>query len=270
MVMKEYAWNGWRIRANRCLWRLRLATLAAPCIELHIHAQPPASAAPDAARVPGVGAARIAWHERRVDVFPEADAWQRGRIEDWLLQSVLPLVAVRLGCVCIHAVAVASSNDAAQLWVGRSGAGKSTAAAHAVRAGARLIADDVVVLQRESGLFGVRLGAATLRLPADVSGEFADLGAAARGPGGRKKHYRVPLVEPARLYPVQRVWVATGVVGQWRSLADLPARGLACLAGQTSHWLSPSARERRQVFHALADLAQQVHSASLPRLSTTV
>jgi hypothetical protein len=73
------------------------------------------------------------------------------------------LLLHRRGVLCLHGSAL-SINGRTIALLGESGAGKSTAAAALVRAGAVLISDDVVALRQEGGEFVVESGSTSLRL----------------------------------------------------------------------------------------------------------
>jgi hypothetical protein len=86
-----------------------------------------------------------------------------GQWERLVLAQVLPLAAVLRGMDLLHASAVELGGRAVA-FLGRSGAGKTTVAAHCVARGARLLTDDVLAI--EAAATGVRAhrGGAVMRL----------------------------------------------------------------------------------------------------------
>ena len=80
---------------------------------------------------------------------PKVTAWRWERL---LFAQVLPLAAALRGRELFHSSAVAV-DDSAIAFVGLSGAGKSSIAAHLVARGASLVTDDVLALERTQ--FGV-------------------------------------------------------------------------------------------------------------------
>jgi hypothetical protein len=79
--------------------------------------------------------------------LPRIAAWRWERL---LFAQVLPLAAALRGRELFHASAVAIDGGALA-FVGLSGAGKSSIAAHLVARGAALVTDDVLALSRERG-----------------------------------------------------------------------------------------------------------------------
>ena len=128
--------------------------------------------------------------------LPAVSPWRWERL---LFAQVLPLAAALSGRELFHASAVALDGGAVA-FVGLSGAGKSSIAAHLVAQGAGLVADDVLALERTpsgvsshpgSGLAGV----APHELASMSSAERARLG---RRVGSADKTYlAVPIVAGA-------------------------------------------------------------------------
>jgi len=85
----------------------------------------------------------------------------------YLLGPVLGMVLRLRGLTCLHASAV-SLGGRALLLCGRAGAGKSTTAAALAARGHRVLADDVVALERGAGGFEVRSAYPHLRLWPDA------------------------------------------------------------------------------------------------------
>lgn len=81
----------------------------------------------------------------------------------YLLGPVMGLVLRLRGLTCLHASAVVVNGQAIAL-VGASGAGKSTTAAAFAKAGYKVLADDIVALDEQSGAFFVRPAYPRVRL----------------------------------------------------------------------------------------------------------
>jgi hypothetical protein len=90
-----------------------------------------------------------------------------------LIGAVLPIAFFRMGRWCVHASAVATPAGAV-LFVAERGVGKSTLAAACAQAGAPLMADDVVVLERRHG--------AVLAIPSGVPLRLREASARAVAP----------------------------------------------------------------------------------------
>ena len=127
---------------------------------------------------------------------PRIAAWRWERL---LFAQVLPLAAALAGRELFHASAV-SLGGGAIAFIGRSGAGKSSVAAHLVARGASLVTDDVLALSVEQrgdrirAYPGTRLaGIDTKELAAMTADGRARLGAII----GRsdKAHFAVPVVD---------------------------------------------------------------------------
>jgi hypothetical protein len=96
-----------------------------------------------------------------VDALPEAQP----EVLRWCIQNpALGMICHQRGMLALHASAVAFG-DKAVAFVGRSGGGKSTLAAHCVAIGARLISDDMLVAQPGAqGAIVVHPASVSLRL----------------------------------------------------------------------------------------------------------
>ncbi|MHB9131971.1 MAG: serine kinase [Armatimonadota bacterium] len=102
--------------------------------------------------------------EVTVDVFPE--------IEDAVLQAfitgpVLGAILYQRGCLVLHASAVALDGRAIA-FIGESGWGKSTLAAHLLASGGQLITDDIVAVQVGDEAHRVFPGVPEIRLLPDA------------------------------------------------------------------------------------------------------
>jgi hypothetical protein len=89
-----------------------------------------------------------------------------------VVDHVLPRLLARRGLTVLHATCVAYG-DLAVAFVGASGAGKSTLAMSAVQNGARLLADDCLVLDRREAGFDVLASYAGSRLWSDSATALA-------------------------------------------------------------------------------------------------
>ena len=93
--------------------------------------------------LPGIGRVQVEGGcEITVEAAPSVDPPQLRAI---LLGSVMGMLCHQRGMMVLHASAVAFDNHAVA-FAGEQGAGKSTLTAHCVSAGARLVADDVLVV----------------------------------------------------------------------------------------------------------------------------
>jgi hypothetical protein len=109
--------------------------------------------------------------------------------EDWaniVCSQALPLAATLRGFEVFHACGVVLDGKAL-LIAGPSGAGKSSLAAALVRAGRRLLSDDVVALRLRDGVLTAFPGPAAIQLRED---EDARLSAAGRSALGRPEQVR--------------------------------------------------------------------------------
>jgi len=93
--------------------------------------------------LPGIGRVRVTnGCEVTVEAAPDADP---ASLRAVLLGSVMGLLCHQRGLLVLHASAVAIAGEAVA-FAGDQGAGKSTLTAHCVSAGARLVADDLLVV----------------------------------------------------------------------------------------------------------------------------
>lgn len=144
-------------------------------------------------------------------------------VEHLLLDQLLPLIMGRLGRLSMHGSAVAWGDEAVA-FLGPSGAGKSTLAAMAVRhGGARLVADDQVILEPRPDGIVIHPAYPSVRL-------WSDSAAAVREPGttiDRKHRIELPTVDGAR--PLR----AIAVIERGASLevtAERPRDAIAVIA----------------------------------------
>jgi len=115
-------------------------------------------------------------------------------VEHLLLDQLLPLVIGRLGRLSLHGSAVAWGDEAVA-FLGPSGAGKSTLAAHAVRhGGARLVADDQVILEPRAEEFIIHPAYPSVRLWSDSAGAVFE----PRAEAERKHRIELPTVDGGR------------------------------------------------------------------------
>lgn len=92
------------------------------------------------------------------DAIPDSD------VDSFLLGPILGCVLRLRGQVCLHA-SVLEFRGKAFAMIGHKGAGKSTTAAALLEAGARLVSDDIAVVEKnDAGQFTVHPGYAGIRL----------------------------------------------------------------------------------------------------------
>jgi hypothetical protein len=124
--------------------------------------------------------------------------WQR-----FLIGQVLPLVAVLRGLEVFHASAVASCGRVAA-FVGDSGAGKSSVAAHLVLRGASFVTDDVLAVEAGSGELVAHPGPGVLSLRHPDDGHaLAQLGTAL---GRDEEAARIELPREERALPLAAMY----------------------------------------------------------------
>jgi hypothetical protein len=157
-------------------------------------------------------------------VLPAVAPWRWERL---LFAQVLPLAAALRGRELFHASAVALEGSA-YAFVGLSGAGKSSLAAHLVANGATLLTDDVLALEPVSG--GV-LAHAGARLAGVARHELAAMSPAGRAHLGRrlgaadKVYVSTPVAE--RPVPLRALYYLTRSRGGTTRIApsgSLPSR----------------------------------------------
>jgi hypothetical protein len=211
--------------------------------------------------LPDVGDLQLDPRGSRITLFCRASLspWQA---EHLVLQLALPLFATLLGRICLHAVAITRDGINAELFTGPSGCGKSTAAAGAIADGARLLADDVVMLHDDSC---IEIGACTLRLRADSAARYPTLGTSCSPPGSDKLQVFVPTGEPRVRYRISRIWTSAHppVPGSWQDGNAQPGSTLRALCSNTLNWRARPPQERGRVFEHLAGLVDR-----LPRPET--
>ena len=153
--------------------------------------------------------------------LPSVAPWRWERL---LFAQVLPLAAALTGRELFHASAV-ELDGGAVAFVGLSGAGKSSIAAHLVASGAGLVADDVLALERTRG--GVRSHPGT-GLAGIATHELAAMSRAGRARLGQpvgnadKTYLAVPVVAGAlplrALYFITRTGRKDVVIGPSESV----------------------------------------------------
>lgn len=122
------------------------------------------------------GAVHVSWSDlfdfvvsrdgRCIDVYAEPDRGTESTYT-YLISQVISVALVQLGIESLHASAVAIDNQAIVL-IGDSGYGKSTLTAALLRAGAKLITDDLLVLRKTAAGYHAAPGAFRLKLDPDT------------------------------------------------------------------------------------------------------
>ena len=107
---------------------------------------------------------------RCIDVYAEPERGTESTYT-YLISQIISVALVQLGIESLHASAVAIENQAIVL-IGDSGYGKSTLTAALLRAGAKLITDDLLVLRKAGGSYHVAPGAFRLKLDAGTAREL--------------------------------------------------------------------------------------------------
>lgn len=172
--------------------------------------------------------------------------------------------ALRLrGVPCLHATALEAGGGAVAL-LGPSRAGKSTLAAALVRAGCRLLGDDLAALSPADGGFLVHPGQPRLRLWGDAAAHLAGGAAPARvWPGIHElQKFVLPLDSgDARPVPLRAVYVLqprdARLDGPVAAELD-PAARLVALAGNVYGGIDPGPALRARELALLARVAAAV------------
>jgi hypothetical protein len=157
---------------------------------------------------------------------PRVPAWRWERL---LFAQVLPLAAALCGRELFHASAVALEGGAIA-FVGLSGAGKSSVAAHLVARGALLVTDDVLALTVEPRADGVRAHSGTRLVGLDTN-ELATMTTAGRALFGAvlgrsdKAYLAVPVVDSS--LPLRALYFLGR--NQGREIDISPSEALASL-----------------------------------------
>jgi hypothetical protein len=110
--------------------------------------------------------------EERVVSYAPRDGVAESSLRHLLIDQVVPHLLAAEGQLVIHASAVAI-DGAAVAFIGASGAGKSSLAAGCVQHGARLLADDFLLLRETDGGFAATVAYPSLRLWPDAAEHFA-------------------------------------------------------------------------------------------------
>jgi hypothetical protein len=118
------------------------------------------------------GAAIIVVNESNDTIVVHPEMADDDVISHLVVDHVLPRVLARQGYTVLHATCVAY-RDRAVAFVGSSGAGKSTLAMSAVQSGARLLADDCLVLDHHGTGIDVLASYAGSRLWSDSASALA-------------------------------------------------------------------------------------------------
>lgn len=106
----------------------------------------------------------------RIDVFSEAAAGVEP-VYTYLISQVISVALLAKEMESLHASAVARNGKAVVL-IGESGFGKSTLTAALVRAGARLITDDLLVLRETTNGYIAAPGAFRIKLEPDTAAQL--------------------------------------------------------------------------------------------------
>ncbi|WP_318011853.1 MULTISPECIES: serine kinase [unclassified Mesorhizobium] len=166
---------------------------------------------------------------RRIDVDP-APGIDDPLLAFPLLGPVMALVLHRRGLLVLHASAIAVDGKSV-IFMGDKGAGKSTTAGAMIRAGHRLITDDVVALDlSDPGRPMILPGFPQLKLAADAAGAIRLEQAEVRPqvhPQIDKAQHRLHDGFAAEAVPVSRIYVLErgerAVISQLAGVAALPA-----------------------------------------------
>lgn len=182
--------------------------------------------------IPGAGLVRVDDAGRRVTVEPEA-AGDPSLLDAWIFGTVAAVVGAQQGRFALHASAI-EVGDAVVAVAGDSGAGKSTTSLGLVHRGARLIADDVSMLEvSDDGAVTVEPYGRPLHLWPDTASAFGmDVLQADRVlPNTEKLSFASP---PAAPTPVDAVAVLRRIdqVGPVRAV---PMSGVAAAHAIAAH-----------------------------------
>lgn len=179
----------------------------------------------------------------------------------WGIPALLCFLA--RGDIPLHAAAI-EVRGAALLVAGPSGAGKTTLAAAFVRAGHRLLAEDLTCLQTDDDGLQVIPGPAMLRLRTDVAARMAVDGVEV---GRDADRVHIALAQPQRgtcaPVPVRGIVLIHGTTDAISTERVPPARALPDLWALSFNL--PDDADRARCFGAVADLAATCPVWSLRR-----
>jgi hypothetical protein len=127
----------------------------------------------------------------RIDVHAES-TWHHEPVYTYLLSQVVSVALLGQDVESLHGSAVALEKNAVVL-LGDCGYGKSTLCAALIRAGAKLLTDDLVVMRQNHAAFDVAPGAFRLKLdPAAAASLNLDWPSIPMEDGSAKHVYQVP------------------------------------------------------------------------------
>ncbi|KPP94414.1 hypothetical protein SAMN04515621_1781 [Erythrobacter sp. HL-111] len=171
--------------------------------------------------------------KQEITVFDVAAEATPSDLEHFLHDHVVPRILAEQGSVVLHGSAVAIGGRLA-IFLGNTGAGKSTLAASLHEAGHPLLGDDAVVVAPGEGRFHGRAVYPTLRLfPDTISQVFG--GAVETSPMAHysdKLRVSVPAIarDAARSFPLGALFFLTGEGGASDPRADETSPSAACMA----------------------------------------
>jgi energy-coupling factor transporter ATP-binding protein EcfA2 len=219
------------------------------------------------------GAVHVSWSDlfdfvvssdgRCIDVYAEPDRGTEATYT-YLISQVISVALVQLGIESLHASAVAVDNQAIVL-IGDSGYGKSTLTAALLRAGAKLITDDLLVLRSADGGYDVTPGAFRLKLDPGTARELGVSWTGAPMADGSDK--LVYLLEPAlcvtNCTPLGRILLLQPNAREPRLEAVLPAAAMRELLAAT---FNPLHTEPARLTRLLQDARQMARTTRIERL----
>ena len=202
----------------------------------------------------------------RVLIAPVSGA-EDFRIRHLLLHQILPLALSRRGRFVLHASAV-SWRDRVIAFAGRTGAGKSTIAAACAAAGAALVSDDSLVLDRDPAGWRVVPVYPGVRLRTESYELLFRSDAPPHAIDDTQKVLLTPSSEaPAfesRVLPLDRILLVSLDAGPETFARVLGAEAAVALASQLFRLDVEDVRESRRLFDLVTDLAV---TAPVARLS---
>ncbi len=220
---------------------------------------------------PGHGQFEIAHDASVVGVHPFSQT-PPDTMRHLLLNQILPLVLSRRGRLVMHASAV-SYRDRVVAFVGRSGGGKSTLAMACARAGAAIVSDDCLVVNRTASGWstvpchaGVRLWPAALALfgwhaeAGEPAAHYSDKRRFDEGHHGLAFETRnLPLAAILYLPPLSAGESPTSALGPGALAQTLRGRdAVMALASEFFRLDSRDASESRRQFDAISRMAAEI------------